>query len=225
MGKISQALNSRPKGALPSDTVVNPKGDNNMGYSMAVITRSGRGRIAPTSSESVEETQEEVNSSREHIIYISEPVGQKAKAPFPKPPSRYPQRLTKQNGENQFNKFIQIMKSLSINLPLVKALEQITSYAKFMKDLVTKKRSMIFETIKVTHQLSPIVHSMAPKLEDPNAFTIPCTIKSAEFAKALFNLEASIKLMPYSVFKILGVGQPRPTSMRLQMADPTIKRA
>ncbi|XP_070018172.1 uncharacterized protein [Nicotiana sylvestris] len=65
---------------------------------------------------------------------------------------------------------------------------------------------------------------MAPKLEDPDAFTIPCTIGSADFSKALCELGASIKLMPYSVFKTLGIGQPRPTSMRLQMADRSIKR-
>nr|XP_009779086.1 PREDICTED: uncharacterized protein LOC104228338 [Nicotiana sylvestris] len=76
----------------------------------------------------------------------------------------------------------------------------------------------------MTHQVSAIVHSMAPKLEDPGAFTIPCTIGSADFAKALYDLGASINLMPYSVFKILVIGQPRPTSMRLQMVDCTIKR-
>ncbi|XP_070009618.1 uncharacterized protein [Nicotiana sylvestris] len=99
-----------------------------------------------------------------------------------------------------------------------------SGYAKFMKDLVTKKRSMDCETIKMTHQVSAIVHSMAPKLEDPDAFTISCTIGSANFAKALCDLGASINLMPYSMFKTLGIGQPRVTSMRLQMADSTIKR-
>ncbi|XP_070054173.1 uncharacterized protein [Nicotiana tomentosiformis] len=64
---------------------------------------------------------------------------------------------------------------------------------------------------------------MAPKLEDPGAFTIPCTIGSANFAKALCDLGTSINLMPYSIFKTLGIGQPRPTSMRLQMADHTMK--
>ncbi|XP_070049197.1 uncharacterized protein [Nicotiana tomentosiformis] len=97
-------------------------------------------------------------------------------------------------------------------------------YAKFMKDLVKKKRSMNCETIKMTHQVSAIVHSMAPKLEDPGAFTIPYNIRSADFAKALCYLGASINLMPYSVFKMLGIGQPRPTSMRLQMADRNMKR-
>ncbi|XP_070024620.1 uncharacterized protein [Nicotiana sylvestris] len=65
---------------------------------------------------------------------------------------------------------------------------------------------------------------MAPKLEDPGAFTIPCTIGSAYFAKSLCDLGASINLMPYSLFKTLGIGQPRPTSMRLQMEDQTMKR-
>ncbi|XP_070002591.1 uncharacterized protein [Nicotiana sylvestris] len=97
-------------------------------------------------------------------------------------------------------------------------------YDKFMKDLVTNKRSMDYETIKMTHQISAIVNSMAPKLEDPGAFTIPCTIGSADFAKALCDLGASINLMPYSVFKTLGIRQPRLTSMRLQMADRTMKR-
>ncbi|XP_070042670.1 uncharacterized protein [Nicotiana tomentosiformis] len=195
MGKISQDLITHPKGALPSDTVVNPKGGNNKGHALAIIRRSGRGRNAPTSNErrhvddaqviqeeeiptndvqasdevqididdSVEETQEEMNPSREHIIDISEPVVQKAKAHFPKPPPPYSQRLAKKNYENQFKKFIQILKSLSINVSLVEALEHMPGYAKFMKDLVTKKRSMNFETIKVTHQVSAVVHLMAPK--------------------------------------------------------------
>ncbi|XP_070049000.1 uncharacterized protein [Nicotiana tomentosiformis] len=65
---------------------------------------------------------------------------------------------------------------------------------------------------------------MAPKLEDSGAFTIPCTTGSAKFAKALYDFGASINLMPYSIFKTLRIGQSRPTSMRLQMADHTIKR-
>ncbi|XP_070031727.1 uncharacterized protein [Nicotiana tomentosiformis] len=116
------------------------------------------------------------------------------------------------------------MKSFSINVPLVEALGQMPGYAKFMKDVVTNKRSMNCETIKMTHQVSVIVNSMALKLEDPGAFTIPCTIGSADFAKALCDLGANINLMPYSVFKTLGIGQPRSTFMMLQMEDRTMKR-
>ncbi|XP_070004243.1 uncharacterized protein [Nicotiana sylvestris] len=110
------------------------------------------------------------------------------------------------------------------SVPLVEALEQIPGYAKFMKDLITKKRLMNCETIKMTHQVSAIVNSMAPKLEDPGVFTTPCTIGSTDFAKALCDLGASINLMPYSVVKTLEIGQPRPISMRMQMVDRTMKR-
>ncbi|XP_070029708.1 uncharacterized protein [Nicotiana sylvestris] len=168
------------------------------------------------------ETQDDVNPSREHVIDISKMVVPKAKTPLPRPLPPYLQRLAKQKNENQFKKFIEMMKSLSINVPLVEALEQMPGYAKFMKDLVTKKRSMDCETIKMTHQA--IVHSMDPKLEYPGAFTIPCTIGSADFAKALCDLGVSINLMPYSILKTLGISQPQPTSMRLQMADRTMKR-
>ncbi|XP_070034226.1 uncharacterized protein [Nicotiana tomentosiformis] len=147
-----------------------------------------------------------------------------AKAQMPRPPLPYPQRPSKKNGENQFKMFIDMMKILSINMPLVEALEKMPGYSKFMKDLVTKKRSMNCETIKMTHQVNAIVYSMALKFEDPSAFTIPCIIGSTDFSKALFDLGASINLMPYSVFKMLGIGQPRPTSMRLQMVDHTMKR-
>ncbi|XP_070015786.1 uncharacterized protein [Nicotiana sylvestris] len=116
------------------------------------------------------------------------------------------------------------MKSLSINVSLVEALEQLPGYAKFMKDLVTKKRSMNCEMIKMMHQVSAIVHSMAPKLEDPGAFTIPCTIGSGDFANALCDLGENIYLIPYFLFKTLRIRQPRPTSIRLQIADMTMKR-
>ncbi|XP_070005415.1 uncharacterized protein [Nicotiana sylvestris] len=65
---------------------------------------------------------------------------------------------------------------------------------------------------------------MAPKLEDPSTFTIHCTIGSADIAKALCDLGKTINLMPYSVFKTLGIGKPRSTSMRLQMVDCNMKR-
>ncbi|XP_070004089.1 uncharacterized protein [Nicotiana sylvestris] len=174
--------------------------------------------------ESVDETQEEVNPSREHMIDMPDSVVPKTKAPMPRNPPPYPQKFAKQNSENQFKMFVDMMKSLSINMMLVEALEQMPGYAKFMKDLVTKKRSMNCETIKITRQVSVIVHSMALKLEDPSTFTIPCTIGSADFAKALCDVGANINLMPYSVFKTLGIGQPQPTYMRLEMADQIMKR-
>lgn len=41
------------------------------------------------------ETQNDVNPSREQIIDMPEPVVPNAKAPLPRPPPPYPQRLAK----------------------------------------------------------------------------------------------------------------------------------
>ncbi|XP_049358615.1 uncharacterized protein LOC125823261 [Solanum verrucosum] len=57
------------------------------------------------------------------------------------------------------------------------------------------------------------------KREDPGAFTIPCTIGMLQFAKALCDLGASINLMPYAIYKQLGLGEPKATTMRLLMVD------
>ena len=56
----------------------------------------------------------------------------------------------------------------------------------------------------------------------PSRFS--CTIGLLHFAKALCDLGASINLMPLSIYKKLGLGDPNPTAMRLLMADRTVKR-
>ncbi|KAK4723994.1 hypothetical protein R3W88_026773 [Solanum pinnatisectum] len=81
-----------------------------------------------------------------------------------------------------------------------------SGYAKFMKELVTKKRNMDFETIEVSHNYSTIMTSaIVTKKQDPGAFTIPCTIGMLQFDKDLCDLGASINLMPYAIFKQLGL--------------------
>ncbi|KAK4731268.1 hypothetical protein R3W88_024256 [Solanum pinnatisectum] len=97
-------------------------------------------------------------------------------------------------------------------------------YAKFMKELVTKKRSLDLETIEVSHSCSALMtNEMIKKKEDPGAFTIPCTIGMLQFAKALCDLGASINLMPYAIYKQLGLGEPKSTTIRPLMADRSIK--
>ena len=118
-----------------------------------------------------------------------------------------------------------MFKQLSINVPLVEALEQMSGYAKFMKDLVTKKRSVTFEdNDRMQHSSAIATRSLVQKKEDPGAFTIPCTIGSFHFVKALCDLGASINLMPLSIYKKLGLGNPKRTAMQLLMADRTVKR-
>uniref|UniRef100_A0A1U7UU74 Uncharacterized protein LOC104210531 n=1 Tax=Nicotiana sylvestris TaxID=4096 RepID=A0A1U7UU74_NICSY len=57
--------------------------------------------------------------------------------------------------------------------------------------------------------------------EIPN-FTIPVRIGNIDVGRALCDLGASINLMPLSLFKQLGLGAPRPTTVMLQLADRSI---
>ncbi|XP_069151928.1 uncharacterized protein [Solanum lycopersicum] len=144
--------------------------------------------------------------------------------PIPRPPPPFPQRLMKKTEDSKYQCFITILKKLSINVPLVEALEQMPDYAKFMKDLVTKKRSVTFEDDdRLQHCTAITTRSLIQKKEDPGAFTIPCTVGSLHFVKALCDLGASINLMSLSIYKKLGLGDQKPSAMRLLMADRTEK--
>ena len=98
-------------------------------------------------------------------------------------------------------------------------------YAKFMKDLVTKKRSVTFENDdRLQHCISIATRSLVQKKEDSGAFTIRYTVRSLHFAKALCDLGSSTNLMPLSIYKKFGLGDPKPTAMWLLMADRIVKR-
>ena len=64
---------------------------------------------------------------------------------------------------------------------------------------------------------------LPPKLKDLRSFTIPCSIGNDIFEKALCDLGANINLMPLSIFKKLGLGEARPTSMTLQLSNNSFK--
>ncbi|KAL5538178.1 hypothetical protein UlMin_045882 [Ulmus minor] len=98
------------------------------------------------------------------------------------------------------------------------------NYVKFMKDILTKKRRFgEFEIVALTQECSAVLQKkLPPKLQDPGSFTIPCSIGNQYFGKALCDLGASINLMPMSIFKKLGIGEARPTTISLQLADISI---
>ena len=117
---------------------------------------------------------------------------------------------------------MEVFKKLHINIPFAEALEQMPSYVKFMKEILSKKRKLRdYETVALSEECSAVIQKkLPPKLKDPGSFTIPC-VKLDEL-KALCDLGASVNLMPLSVYNRLNLGKAKPTTVTLQMADRSL---
>ena len=93
---------------------------------------------------------------------VEDNTGKDVKVPIrvismPIPPPPFPQRLVKKSDDGKYRHFITMLKQLSINVPLLEALEQMPGYAKFMKNLVTKKKSVTFQDDDRMQHCSAIV--------------------------------------------------------------------
>ncbi|KAK4706944.1 hypothetical protein R3W88_033505 [Solanum pinnatisectum] len=147
MNKLSTTVNPRHPDTLLSNTIQNLKNNR---HCMTVTTRGGKQTIDhPMPSEveiMVERDDDEIEVTRESMNATEKEaeVTQKV-VPIPRPSPSFPQRLVKKTEEGKYHRFITMLKKLSINVSLIEALKQMSGYAKFMKDLVTKKRVVSFE--------------------------------------------------------------------------------
>ncbi|XP_061350037.1 uncharacterized protein LOC133295248 [Gastrolobium bilobum] len=113
-----------------------------------------------------------------------------------------------------------------INIPFAEALENMPHYAKFMKDLLSKKRKLKDgEMVALTEECSALIQKkLPPTLKDPGSFSISIAIGDVEVGKALCDLGASINLMSLSVCRALGIDKLKDTNVILHLADRSIKR-
>ena len=116
---------------------------------------------------------------------------------------------------------MEILKKIEINIPFVDAITQMPNYAKFLKDILSKKKKVADEGVVIlTATSSAVIQKSQPaKMKDPGNFTIPYTIGTCEFKKALCDSGASINLMPLSMVQRLSLGELTPTTITMQMDD------
>jgi len=122
-------------------------------------------------------------------------------------------------------KIPEIFKQVKVNIPLLDAIKHIPSYAKFLKDLCTKKRAhQAPKNVFLTANISGIIQNNMPmKYKDPGCSTISCTIETTVIDKALLDLRASVNLLPYLIYKQLRMVELKPTKVTLQLADRSVK--
>ncbi|XP_023887557.1 uncharacterized protein LOC111999657 [Quercus suber] len=198
IGQLSSMLTKRTLGTLSSNTVTNSEE-----HAKPISLRSGQTYEEPKATNA---KQDEAVDNEE--LEMKE-VEQAEK--------------TKENGRASKSK--KSREQLHINIPFIEALAQMPKYAKFLKDIISKKRKLEeHEIVMLTEESSAILQKkLPPKLKDPGSFTIPCTIGKSYFDRALFDLGASINLMPLSVFRKLGLREVKLTTISLQLADRSFK--
>ncbi|XP_055803403.1 uncharacterized protein LOC129872440 [Solanum dulcamara] len=109
-------------------------------------------------------------------------------------PPQFPYRLNQKAGDGKVLKVITILKELFVNILLLEVLDKMLDYAKFMKDMVTKKMTITFEPID--------------KLHHCNCYKF---------------VGGSINHMPLVICGQLGLGAPELIAMRLLIADRPVK--
>jgi len=202
---------------LPGNTDPNPKQVN------AVGTRSGLQleELAPKKI-NVESVSKYSEPKESEVVAQEERV-----QPIVKPPPPFPQKFKKQKEDECFGKFLSLLKQVHINLPLVDVLQGIPRYTKYVKEIVANKTRLTeYETVALIEECSSrIKNKLSTKLKDPGSFTVQITIGQSIHVRGLCDLGASINLMPTSLYKKLGLGSPKPTTIFLELADISVARS
>ena len=224
--KLSNQQQGPEKGKFPSQTQQNPRGVHETGSASdpnaridevkAVVTlRSGK-ELRP--AEPTKKAPIVVEPPEEEQPVAEEEVKNSVQPPFP-------QALKK--GKNSVNQteILKVLRQVKVNIPLLDMIKQVPTYAKFLKDLCTVKRGFnVNKKAFLTEQVSSIIECKTPvKYKDSGCPIISVNIGGFSVEKALLDLGASVNLLPYSMYKQIGLGELKPTSITLSLANRSIK--
>jgi hypothetical protein len=215
VGRIDSKLNVREKGTFPAQPQPNPKTqfvinevqNPHIEHVKAITTlRSGKviekdilKRVLPSkeSQETKDDDGPNDKENKEDKERVYKPI-----APFSQALLSHKKNETNQDTLNVF-------RQVKVNIPLLDAIQQIPSYAKYLKDLcIVKRKHHVQKKAFLTEQVSAILqHNTPVKYKDPSYPTISCIIGNFTIDKALLDLGARVNLLPYSVYEQLGLGE------------------
>nr|GEX36108.1 reverse transcriptase domain-containing protein [Tanacetum cinerariifolium] len=193
--------------------------------------------MPPTNNRSTKDIQPSVvqvkipiPNSKPVVAPVIEPVEAPVSAskPNPKPSIPYPFRLHDQKlrdtANDQKKKFFQIFQDLNFNIRFMDALILMPKFGMIIKSLLTNK-DKLFELARTPlneHCSVVLLKKLPEKLGDPDKFLISCDFLAMDACLALADLDASINLMPLSVWNKLSFPELSPTCMTLELADCSI---
>nr|GEU41044.1 reverse transcriptase domain-containing protein [Tanacetum cinerariifolium] len=197
-------------------------------------TDATKDTVHPTKNKSTEDVQPSVVPAESSILNsepvvapIIEPVASSISAPRPnqRPSILYPSRLHDQKlrdkANDQREKFFQIFKDLNLNISFVDALILMPKFGPSIKSLLTNKDKLseLARTPLNEHCSAVLLKKLPEKLGDPDKFLIPCDFPRMAECFALDDLDASINLIPLSVWNKLSLLDLSPTYFN---ADPRV---
>ncbi|CAL1395462.1 unnamed protein product [Linum trigynum] len=140
LGSVAQAVAQRAPGTLPGQTIPHPQNPNE--HCNAIMTRSGKMFVDPPARAQEREAPALASPAAE------EETEKEVEVPAPKPQPvvkeyipqlPFPTRLHKDRLDAEFGNFMAMLRKLNVQVPFLEALSQMPKYAKFLKDLLSKK--------------------------------------------------------------------------------------
>nr|GEV76576.1 hypothetical protein [Tanacetum cinerariifolium] len=176
------------------------------------------------------QTESIILNSKPVVAPIIEPVVAPVTAPKPnqRPTIPYPTRLQDQKlrdkANDQREKFFQIFKDLNFNISFADALILVPKFGPTIKTLLTNKDKLyeLARTPLNEHCLAVLLKKFPEKLGDPVKFFILCDFPRMAECLALADLDASINLMPLSIWNKLSLPDLSPTYFDVDPRVPQI---
>nr|GEY24512.1 reverse transcriptase domain-containing protein [Tanacetum cinerariifolium] len=118
-------------------------------------------------------------------------------------PSRRDNERRRDQANEQIEKFYEIFKEMSFEISFTDALILMPKFDSTLKALIGNKENLseMVRTPINEHCSAVILNKLPRKLGDPSKFLIPCEFPRMDECLALADLDASINLMPLSVWE------------------------
>ncbi|GJS02082.1 reverse transcriptase domain-containing protein [Tanacetum coccineum] len=215
-GQLAKALQQRPKGALPSNTIPNPREDVKVITTRSGITLAGPSVPPPPPLSFSKEVERDPEPTMDQVYISSSESTTRVPYPVVQPaPVSTPNEIPKRNPHQP---------PIPYPSSLVEALALMPKYAKMLKDLLTNKEKLLEMANALLNENCSVVllKKLPEKLGDLGKFLIPCGFSKLEKCMALADLGANINLMPFSVWKKYTLPKLVPTRMTLELANRSV---
>ncbi|GJZ59651.1 reverse transcriptase domain-containing protein [Tanacetum coccineum] len=212
--------NEQAKASYQRKVVSHYDGPNSTASWWKGIPRLTKDTELPSTEDIQPQVVQDLGKDKEPIKELS--FAQKTKTSLP-----YPSRLAKEKISEKddilASKFMEIFRNLHFELSFADALSHMPKFAPMFKKMLNNKDKLIELTRTSLNEncRAVVLKKLSEKLGDPGQFLIPCDFSDC---LALADLGASINLMPFSIWKKLGLPSLNDTKMVLELADRTISK-